>query len=251
MSHASRPVSHASRPASILACVCVCVCLACAVLSPSPTHAQDLTQNITVHADHELEWRRDTRQYFARGNATLVTAGLVLRAKVITANTTSNANASTSSNANNATSNGRITSISGEGNARIDYRNAVGIAPRIVYLRDTDTLWLAGGTINISHGNETITAKNSITYTRPQNTITALGHVQVTLADGRHIAGERVDAHLTQDGRAISRITMAGNVTLLDGVNVLTGAVANINLATGTAQLTTDGDTRVRGQFQP
>ena len=226
--------------------------------TPSASHAQ----NITVYADHELEWRRDTRQYFARGNATVITPDLILRADTITANTTSTGDTGDTGDSENATravaeaanlsiGSGSITSISGTGRARIDYRNASGRAPHIVYLRTTDSLWLAGGEITISRGRETIRAQNTITYARSQGSITAQGDVRVTLADGRQLAGERVDAYLTQDRQAISHITMAGDVTLFDGVNVLTGALATINLATGTAQLQTDGKTRVRGQFQP
>lgn len=210
--------------------------------------------NITVQADSELEWRRDTRQYFARGNALITTPQLALRAAIITANTSltdSKSNDTANENISIGIGSGRITSISGTGNASITYENGTGSADRITFVRDDNTLWLTGGEVRITRGNNTITAHRSIAYDRDQGIITAIGEVQVLFADGRRFSGDRVDAYLARDQQRITHIALAGNVTLFDGENVLTGEAANIDLAQGSAQILAGKRARVRGQFIP
>ena len=257
------------------------------VVVPLSAYADNNVQKMTVEADTELEWRRDDQQYIARGNAVITTKDMVFNANIITAHYDNNAN----------TGNNRVTRIIGDGKAEVVQLNEQGnedisgTADRIIYDRDSDIMTLTrqnnssdNDMIRVTRGSDISEADESIVYDRSKGIITSTGNSITTLADGRHMRGDKAVTTLKEDGTTIDNIivtgqvmiiqpmaeggtqqatgqkavydaaldivTVTGDVVLTQQENVIKGGTAIMRIGEGQSVVTPDENTgRVSGQF--
>ncbi|MBL6782634.1 MAG: hypothetical protein ISQ21_06300 [Alphaproteobacteria bacterium] len=218
---------------------------------PNYTWADSDTQKMTVEADTALEWRRDDRQYIARGNAIVTTPDMVLKADLITAHYEDK----------DATSNIRITLVIGDGNADIVHQEIHGVADIITYDRDSDTLVLKSNNdtniIRVTRGKDVSEAEDSIIYDRGNGIITSTGNSITKLDDGRVMRGDEAVTTLKTDDNSVDHIVVTGNVHITQptadgGTQQATGqkavyeAAADIVTVTGDVVLT-QNDNIIKG----
>lgn len=220
-------------------------------VQPNYTWADINTQKMTIEADTALEWRRDDRQYIARGNANVTTPDMVLKADLITAHYEDK----------DETSNNRITLVIGDGNADILHQDIHGVAEIITYNRDSDTLVLknnnATNAIRVTRGKDVSEAEDSIIYDRGNGIITSTGNSVTKLDDGRVMRGDEAVTTLKAEDNTVDHVVVTGNVYITQptadgGTQQATGHKAVYEAATDIVTVTgdvvlTQGDNIIKG----
>lgn len=250
--------------------VLLVLCLVWAVSAVAQDQGQD-KKPIEVTADSALEWDRTKSVFIARGNA-VATQGLTsIRADTLTASYTESNEGIT------------IETIRAQGDTVIRTEDMTGYGDGGLYHVTKGYAVLTGDAPRIEAGQDTLTARNRITYDMNDNKMEATGGVVVTrpkeklkadratafftkAADGTMMldtvkaAGNVVIATETEtlygdraDYNAADRIAVVtGNVRIEKDRNVLTGEKAEFNLNTRISTLTSPTDSgRVKGVFYP
>lgn len=210
---------------------------------------------IEVTADRELEWDRAAQTYIARGSAKAVQGENSLEGDVLKAYYASGDGANEGGNTD-------ITKIEAFGNVIIKSDGNTALGERGSYDLKTGRAVLTGGNLMLVTPQETITARDRITFNSLTNVMTAEGAAKIeqgtdTLESDMFKAyfenrdGERVlkemealgnvvittpDEVLTGErGKYVAATNTAsvyGNVKIVRGENVLTGDRAQFNLTT-------------------
>lgn len=229
---------------------------------------------VTVEAEDGIEWRREERQYIARGNARATRGELTLDADTLTALYRDRANASGT----------EIYRIIGDGSVVITSPERTARGERVVYDIDQAVAVLTGNGLRMVSAEETITARDSLEYWQGLDLAVARGAASATRGE-RTIEADVLTARFTETGsgeRALTRMeaigtvvittpqevvrgnegvydvpneiaTLRGDVRITRGDNQLNGEVARVNLKTGVSRLLSAGagKARVQGLFKP
>lgn len=231
---------------------------------------------LEINADEGIEWRRDSSQYIARGNARAARGGVEVFADVLTAHYRKDENGDT-----------EIYQIDAQGNVRIvSARESVyGDLGRYDVDRKLMVLW--GDNLRLETDSDLVTARDSLEYWEERRLAVARGDAVAIRADKR-VRADILTAYLSPDAEgelAISQVdakgnvqisspseyaqgnegvyyvdrelaTLSGGVKITRGENQLNGEYAEVNMQTGVSKLLgappgLGGDTRVRGLLVP
>lgn len=217
--------------------------------------ALDQGTPIEVTADKELEWDRNAQTYIARGSAKAVQGENSLEGDVLKAYYASGEGADEGGNTD-------ITKIEAFDNVIIKSDGNTALGDRGSYDLTTGQAVLTGGNLMLVTPQETITARDRITFNSLTNIMTAEGAAKIeqgtdTLEsdmfkayfenrDGQRVLKEMEalgnviittpDEVLTGDrGKYVASTDTAsvyGNVKIIRGENILTGDRAQFNLTT-------------------
>ena len=254
------------------------------VLGPlgTPAAAQGISglqggdEPLEINADEGIEWRRDTNQYVARGNARAAQGDLEVLADTLTAFYRPGGGGGSTD----------IYQIDVEGNVRIvtPKERAYGDLGRYDVERGLLVLW--GENLRFETDQDVITARDSLEYWENEQVAVARGNA-VALREDKRVRGDIMTARFAEDAQgdlAINRVdlngnviistpqesvrgdkgvyfvqrqvaTLTGDVKITRGDNQLNGRYAEVNLKTGVSKLLgappgQDG-TRVRGLLVP
>lgn len=231
---------------------------------------------LEINADEGIEWRRDSKQYIARGNARAAQGDLEVFADALTAFYRPGSGGGGSD----------IYRIDVEGNVRIvtPKEKAYGDLGRYDVERGLLVLW--GDELRFETAEDTITARDSLEYWENEQVAVARGNAVATREDKR-VRGDIMTARFTEDASgdlAIDRVdingnvlistpqesvrgdrgiyfvrrqvaTLTGDVKITRGDNQLNGRYAEVNLKTGVSKLRGavpgQAGSRVRGLLVP
>lgn len=260
--------------------------LAAAVLAASivsaPAGAQGIRtleggdSPLEIDAEQGIEWRRDSKQYIARGNARAARGELEVFADTLTAHYREAATGDT-----------EIYRIDAEGNVKIasPTESVYGDVGR--YEVDRGLLILWGKNLRMETAEDIVTARDSLEYWEKRNLAVARGDA-VAIREDKRIRADVLTAYFLPDETgdlAIDRVdgkgnveissptefargdsgiyyakkqlaTLEGSVRITRGENQLNGEYAEVNLDTGISRLlgapSGSGDKqRVRGLLVP
>lgn len=119
-----------------------------------------MAQSLIVEADQQIEWRRDTNQYVAHGNAVIVSDEITIKANTITADYDPG-------QVQNATpSNNRITTITAQGKAHITHKDAQGnpqtaTGDEAIYDAENKTITI-NGNVELHEGKNTLKGDKAV-----------------------------------------------------------------------------------------
>lgn len=252
----------------------------CAEVGFAQNLGGDSKQPIDISADQALEWDRKNGRYIARGNAKLSQGNVTLFADRLIA--------FYDKTAKQAGSN--LTHIEAEGTVRIVTDRVNIYADQGTYMLASQKARLTGQNLRmVSDDRYTLTAKEYFEYDAQNQFIRAVGNATVTQTQGQETLktsiliarlGEvepgktsvkRIEAPnavtITTQNEKItgnsgtfdvsSNIAkLRGNVQITQGINILVGERAEVNMNTGTSRLFAAEDEkglpgRVRGVFYP
>lgn len=244
----------------LLGALCLALSLAgpgAAALGQGLTGLEGGDGPLEINADEGIEWRRDTQQYIARGNARAAQGDTEVYADVLTANYRADAEG-----------NNQIYQIDVQGNVRIVSPGETVYADVGRYDLDQDVMVLRGGDLRIVTAQDVITARDSLEYWGELRVAVARGNATASRDDQR-LRADSLTAHIrdNESGRAeIRRIdavgrveiatpsefitgdkavyyvqrrfaTLSGGVKVTRGENQLNGEYAEVDLVTGVSKL--------------
>ncbi|HUL04897.1 MAG TPA: LptA/OstA family protein [Candidatus Acidoferrum sp.] len=212
---------------------------------------------IEIEAESGIEWRRNEKQYIARGNATAKRGDLTVNADTLTAHYR-----------DKPAGGSEIWQIEAEGHVRLQQPGRTVTGEHAIYNLDTRILKVTGGNVGVDTGKERLTADDSLEYQDgPQIAIargnatvvqtdrrvradTMTGHFQ-RQADGKlNLVRMEADGHVevkTPDTYATSNkgdydlnaeiMTLSGNVKVTNAGNQFNGEYAEVNVKTGVSRL--------------
>ena len=232
-------------------------------LAASPAAAQSFggqsgsDEPLEINADEGIEWRRDTNQYIARGNARAAQGDMEVFADVLTAFYRPNQNGDN-----------EIYQIHADGNVRVVTPKERVFAERGRYDVDKGVMVMTGNNLRMEAGPDVITARDTLEYWEKRKIAVARGDAVATREDKRLRADlltayltegaegdleiERVDAdgnvevssptEFVRGNKAIYYVkkefaTLNGNVRVTQGENQMNGEYAEVDLASGVSRL--------------
>jgi lipopolysaccharide export system protein LptA len=265
--------------------------IALIIIEPAMAQTYDTEENVIVEADQSLQWQRVDKKYIATGNATAQQGDTLLSADVITATYIDKNGGGNDPHATNITliegkADSRLTPTSRlTPNSRLTQGAVIATAETITYDLTTEQATLRGRTPSISTMDNTLTARDSITYHRKSRTVTATGKAEAVMADGRIVRGDIIIATLNEREDDVETITanantelhnpnvsgvteafadsmvyrnetgiavLSGGVTIKDGDNIITGQKAEIDTISGLSTISASpSGKRVDGIFIP
>lgn len=227
---------------------------------------------LEITAEEALDWLADQRTLVARGGARAVQGGTTVTADTMTALYDEGTDGRST-----------IVSVTAEGSVRMVAEEGTVTGARAVYEPGKEVITVTGGPPVLITKTERIEAGRSLSYDMARGLVRADGGVLASSGD-RTLHTPRLEAELTRQGgsdgpmamrvaeafdgvtvttasesisgrrglydAAAQTITILDDVTIRRGGNVLTGARAVVNLATGVSSLQGDG-ARVRGVVIP
>lgn len=226
----------------------------------------DDRQPIEILADEALEWQRDQRRYIARGNAELNRGSLSVTARRLTA-----------AYRDGPGDRPDIYRIGAEGNVTLRDAGLTATGTTGIYDLDRGIAVLRGEGLRLTGDGQQVTARDSLEYFEAESVFVARGQAVLTRA-GDTVRAEVMTARLNAAGE-ITRIDAIGAVEIRTGAdlvtadeavydlvanqatalgsviirredNILTGDMAEIDMATGISRLSGRGG-RVRALFTP
>jgi len=212
---------------------------------------------IEIEAEAGIEWRRNEKQYIARGNAVAKRGDLTVQADTLTAHYR-----------DKAAGGSEIWQIAADGHVRLQQPGRTVTGEHAIYNLDTRILKVTGGNVGVDTGKEKLTADDSLEYQDgPQIAIargnatvvqtnrqvradTMTGHFQrgtdgkLTLvrmeADG-HVEVKTPDTYATSNkgdyDLTADIMTLSGNVKVTNAGNQFNGEYAEVNVKTGVSRL--------------
>lgn len=271
-----------SRAVTIAALLCL---VATSELAPSlvtDARAQGIGElqkgdnPLEINADQGIEWRRDSQQYIARGNARAARGELEVYADTLTAQYRSVAAGGT-----------EIYQIDAEGSVRIVTPNERVYGDLGRYEVDRGLLILWGDNLRLESAQDVVTARDSLEYWEKRQLAVARGNAVVVRQDKR-IRADLLTAYFERGASGkleINRVdakgnvevasptdfasgdsgvyyadkqfaTLSGSVRITRGENQLNGEYAEMNMETGVSRLLggppgSEGEQRVRGLLVP
>lgn len=270
------------RPSARLS-LAAALCLGLSFVGPPPaalgqglTGLQGGDEPLEINADEGIEWRRDTKQYIARGNARAAQGDTEVFADVLTANYRDGPDGRS-----------QIYQIDIEGNVRIVSPGETVYADVGRYDLDQAVMVLRGKNLRIVTAEDTITARDSLEYWENLQVAVARGDA-VAIREDQRLRADSLTAHLREDANgkmeirridAVGRVeiatptefitgskavyyvqrrfaTLSGAVKVTRGENQLNGEYAEVDLVTGISKLMagppgSTGSQRVRGLLNP
>jgi lipopolysaccharide export system protein LptA len=212
---------------------------------------------IELEAESGIEWRRNEKQYIARGNATAKRGDLTVHADTLTAHYR-----------DKAAGGSEIWQIDADGHVRLQQPDRTVTGEHAIYNLDTRVLKVTGGDLGVDTGKEKLTAADSLEYQEGPQIAIARGNATVVQTDRRvradtmtgHFqrqAGGKLDlvrleadGHVevkTADTYATSNkgnydlkadiMTLSGNVKVTNAGNQFNGEYAEVNVKTGVSRL--------------
>ena len=212
---------------------------------------------IEIEAESGIEWRRNEKQYIARGNATAKRGDLTVHADTLTAHYR-----------DKAAGGSEIWQIEGDGHVRMQQPGRTVTGNHAVYNLDTRILKVTGGDLGVDTGKEKLTAADSLEYQDGPQIAIARGNATVVQTDRRvradtmtgHFqrqAGGKLDlVRLEADGNVEVKtpdtyatsnkgdydlkadiMTLSGNVKVTNAGNQFNGEYAEVNVKTGVSRL--------------
>lgn len=257
------------------------------ILGPLPVFAQGLDFSrsgsgpIEVQAENGIEWRQKENRLIARGNATAARGGVILYADELIAHYRDGDDGNT-----------EIYRLIAEGDVRIVSDGETGLGSRAEYDVDQAVMVLTGNPARLETPGNVITAQRGVEYWPTRKMAVARGDATV-LRNGRTLRADVLTARfreqagggsdvdlleavggvvITTDDEEVrarrgaydpqtSIATLADDVVITRGDNVLSGAYAEVDLETGVSKLFAQprgadlppatGGERVRGVFIP
>jgi lipopolysaccharide export system protein LptA len=212
---------------------------------------------IEIEAESGIEWRRNEKQYIARGNAMAKRGDLTVHADTLTAHYR-----------DKAAGGSEIWKIEADGHVRLQQPDRTVTGGHAVYNLDTRILNVTGGDLGVDTGKEKLTATDSLEYQDGPQIAIARGNATVVQTDRRvradtmtgHFqrqAGGKLDlVRLEADGNVEVKtpdtyatsnkgdydlkadvMTLSGNVKVTNGGNQFNGEYAEVNVKTGVSRL--------------
>lgn len=228
------------------------------VLAIGPAHAFALEpaqagDPIEIQADQGIEWRREDKIVFARGNARAIRGDLTVEARVLSARYRERADGTT-----------EIWEVNADGDVRIASAAETLAGDRATFDLANNVLLLTGDQLRLESGDSVITAEESMEYATRTRTLVATGNVHARQGE-REVRAKRLKAFLrptnqtqaprqnaTGGASRLRRIEAEGNVRIVTPNDVMRSDQAVYDLDAGVAQLTgavkiTRGETQLNG----
>ena len=257
-------------------CLCAALLIVCMYM---PAKAQDSAatgnDKLVVTAEKTLEWLRDKKRFYARGNAMAERGSSHIYGDTLIVHYI-----------DDAQTNFKITKLVAEGNVRIVSDDSTAYGARAVYDVDVRRAVMTGDDLRLVMPDQTVFADERFIYDVAAGQFTALGNARIerddTILESDKMAaelmtnnnGKRVIETATATGnvrittpqetvtgkravytRAADEVELTGGVDVRRGRNTLHGARAVVNLETEVSRLFSGedgkGDGRVRGVFYP
>ncbi len=228
---------------------------------------------ISIEAESGIEWRRNEKQYIARGNATAKRGDLTVHADTLTAHYR-----------DKAAGGSEIWQIEADGHVRLQQPGRTVTGDHAIYNLDTRILKVTGGDLGVDTGKEKLTAADSLEYQDGPQIAIARGNATVVQTDRRvradtmtgHFqrqAGGKLDlVRLEADGNVEVKtpdtyatsnkgdydltadiMTLSGNVKVTNAGNQFNGEYAEVNVKTGVSRLlgSANGSGTVKSLIMP
>ena len=212
---------------------------------------------IEIEAESGIEWRRNDKQYIARGNAVAKRGDLTVHADTLTAHYR-----------DKAAGGSEIWQIEADGHVRLQQPGRTVTGNHAVYDLDKRVLHVTGGDLGVDTGKEKLTADNSLEYQDGPQIAIARGNATVVQTD-RRVRADTMTGHFqrqaagkldlvrleadgnvevkTPDTYATSNkgdydltkdiMTLSGNVKVTNAGNQFNGEYAEVNVKTGVSRL--------------
>jgi lipopolysaccharide export system protein LptA len=215
------------------------------------------TSPIEIEAESGIEWRRNEKQYIARGNAMAKRGDLTVHADTLTAHYRDKKGGGS-----------EIWQIDADGHVRLQQPGRTVTGGHAIYNLDTRILKVTGGVVGVDTGKEKLTADDSLEYQDGPQIAIARGNATVVQTDRRvradtmtgHFQRQtdgkltlmrmEADGHVevkTPDTYATSNkgdydltadiMTLSGNVKVTNAGNQFNGEYAEVNVKTGVSRL--------------
>jgi len=215
------------------------------------------TSPIEIEAESGIEWRRNEKQYIARGNAMAKRGDLTVHADTLTAHYRDKKGGGS-----------EIWQIDADGHVRLQQPGRTVTGGHAIYNLDTRILKVTGGGVGVDTGKEKLTADDSLEYQDGPQIAIARGNATVVQTDRRvradtmtgHFQRQtdgkltlmrmEADGHVevkTPDTYATSNkgdydltadiMTLSGNVKVTNAGNQFNGEYAEVNVKTGVSRL--------------
>ena len=213
-----------------------------------PAQADD---PIEIQADQGIEWRREDKIVFARGNARAVRGDLTVEARVLSARYRERADGTT-----------EIWEVNAESDVRITSGSEALTGDRATFDLANNALLLTGDRLRLVSGDSVITAEESMEYATRTRTLVANGNVHArqgerevrakTLKAFLRPANQPANQNATGSASRLRRIEAEGNVRIVTPNDLMRSDKALYDLEAGFAQLTgtvkiTRGETQLNG----
>lgn len=245
--------------------------IALLILISLPVKAQDTP--IEISADQNLEWRQKEKQYIANGNVEAVQGDAVINTDRLVADYKENADGKT-----------EIWRLTATGNVRLSSQDNIVIGDNAVYLVESGQATVTGGNLKLTTPEETITARDSLTYNSQLLVAQAIGNAKIVQQD-KTLSASTITANFAKDsnGKQVLRNAKAtsnvrittpdetltgnngfynaktniaevkGNVKIVRGPNTLEGERAEVNLKTNLSKMfaAPNQGKRVKATFFP
>ncbi len=231
-----------------LLCAAVCAAVLGVAIYAAPVWAlgkmsmQD-GKPIEVTATRELEWDRDGKTYIARGSAKAVQGENSLEGDVLKAYYSDGSGAA--SVGGQSVTNTKINRIEAFGHVVIKSDGNTAYGDQGVYDLTTGEAVLTGGNLILATAQETITARDRITFNSMTNIMTAQGKARLEHLDDVLESDRLVATFHEVAGRLeLKEMEAIGHVVITTPAEVLTGDRARFVAATNIA--TIDGNVTIR-----
>jgi lipopolysaccharide export system protein LptA len=212
---------------------------------------------IEIEAESGIEWRRNDKQYIARGNAMAKRGDLTVHADTLTAHYR-----------DKAAGGSEIWQIEADGHVRLQSPGRTVTGNHAVYNLDTRILKVTGGDLGVETTKEKLTAADSLEYQDGPQIAIARGNATVVQTN-RRVRADTMTGHFqrqtggkldlvrleadgnvevkTPDTYATSNkgdydltadiMTLSGNVKVTNAGNQFNGEYAEVNVKTGVSRL--------------
>lgn len=240
-----------------------------------PISAQDTPQDtpIEISADENLEWRQSEKQYIANGNVEAKQGDVIIKSDKIVADYKENAEGKT-----------EIWRLTATGNVVLRNIDSIVTGSEAVYLVNSGEASVTGNNLKLTTPEETITARDKLTYNAQTLIAKAVGNAQITQTDKR-LNASSITANFikNRNGKQVLKNAIAnsnvrittpdevltgnngfynaqtniaevkGNVKIVRGPNTLEGERAEVNLKTNLSKIFSNPKTgeRVKAVFYP
>ena len=228
---------------------------------------------IELQAEAGIEWRRNEKQYIARGNATAKRGDLLVQADTLTAHYRDKAAGGT-----------EIWQIEADGHVRLQQPGRTVTGDHAVYNLDTRILTVTGKGLGVDTGKEKLTASDSLEYQDGPQIAIARGNATV-VQPNRRMRADTITGHFqrqpggkvdlvrleadgnvevkTSDTYATSKkgdydlkadiMTLSGDVKVTNAGNQFNGEYAEVNIKTGVSRLlgSASGSGKVKSLIMP
>ena len=166
---------------------------------------------IQIEADDGIEWQRANQLYVARGNARARQGDVTVEGDELIAFYRPN-----------AAGENEIFRIDANGNVRIFSANEVARSDKAVYDIDDGVLFLTGQTVRLDTAEDTIIARESLSYYEQRQIAIARGDA-LAIRGERRLRADTLTALLGEGGRRASmdQIEAAGNVLVSTPTDII------------------------------